>query len=93
MSLVDIFKDITLKEYSRAGIGAVAILSIVWYLYSENRKHQVSLEKRVEKLETNYEECLTSKFEAMRQQVDKSNYWIEKTDRHLTELEVIIKNK
>jgi hypothetical protein len=91
--MLDLFKDITLKEYSRAGIGAVAIIVIVWYLYSENRKHQISLEKRVERLEINYEGCLTTKFESMRNQVDKSNYWLEKTDRHLTELELIIKNK
>jgi hypothetical protein len=99
--LAEIFKDITIKEYSRAGIGAVAIILIVWYLYGRVEKqneliarHQFNLEKRVERLETNYEDCLTSKFEAMREQVDKSNNWLQRTDKHLSEIEnLIIKNK
>lgn len=99
--LLDIFKDITLKEYSRAGIGVVSIILIVWYLYGRVEKqneliakHQFSLEKRVERLETNYEECLTSKFNTMREQVDKSNYWLQRTDKHLSEIEhLIIKHK
>jgi hypothetical protein len=100
MNLIDIFKDISIKEYKRAGIGALMIIVAVWYLYTQNQKqadilarHQIKLENRVDKLEIDIIECNTAKFEVLRQQVDKSNNLIEKTDRHLDVIENLIKNK
>jgi hypothetical protein len=98
--MIDIFKEITLKEYTRAGIGAIAMLFVVWYFYNQTEKqqtiimqHQVMLNKRVERLESDIMECNATKFEALRNQVDKSNMLIERTDKHLTEIELLIKNK
>ena len=100
MNLIDLFKDISIKEYKRAGIGALMIIVAVWYLYTQNQKqadilarHQMKLENRVDKLEVDIIECNTAKFEVLRQQVDKSNNLIEKTDRHLDRIENLIKNK
>lgn len=98
--MFQIFKEITLKEYYRAGIGALAMLFLIYYLYNQNDKqsqilmqHQIMLQRRVERLESDIMECNTTKFEALRNQVDKSNQLIERTDKHLTEIEVLIKNK
>lgn len=100
MNLIDLFKDISIKEYKRAGIGALILLGAMYYLYSENQKqaeiiarHSIQLEKRVERLEIDIQDCQTAKFEALRAQVDKSNGLIEKVDSHLTTIEAIIKNK
>ncbi len=37
--MFDLFKDITAKEYARAGIGAVLVIFIVWYFYNQNEAH------------------------------------------------------
>jgi hypothetical protein len=100
MTFLDLFKDISIKEYKRAGIGALILLGAMYYLYSENQKqaeiiarHSLQLEKRVERLEMDIQDCQTAKFEALRIQVDKSNGLIEKVDNHLNTIEAIIKNK
>lgn len=98
--MFEIFKEITFKEYTRAGMGAVAMLFIVWYFYGKSEKqqellmqHQIMLQRRVERLESDIMECNTTKFEALRNQVDRSNQLIERTDKHLDEIEILIKNK
>jgi len=75
-------------------------MGAMWFLYSENQKqaqiiarHSIQLERRVERLELDIQDCQTAKFEALRVQVNKSNGLIEKVDNHLNTIEAIIKNK
>jgi uncharacterized coiled-coil protein SlyX len=107
MTFLDLFKDISIKEYKRAGIGAVMIIVAVWYLYSQNEKQaeeikqhnnylrieQQELKQRITRLEDGLFACQNANVEVLRAQVDKSNNLIEKTDRHLDQIEILIKNK
>ena len=107
MTFLDLFKDISIKEYKRAGIGAVMILFVVWFLYNQNAtqaleikqhndylmREQQELKKRVVRLEDGLFACQNANVEVLRTQVDKSNGLIEKVDNHLNTIEAIIKNK
>jgi len=69
----ELFKEITLKEYARAGIGALILMLATYLLYMDNKRHQLLLESRVERLEMEIKECNLDKFRLLNDQINKNN--------------------
>jgi hypothetical protein len=97
MGLNDIIKDITIKEYTRAGIGILAVFIMTYYFWNRSEQqnkiiyaHQKQLEERVQRLEIDIRNCNDTKFDALRFQVDKSNQVIEKNSETLIQIKQII---
>lgn len=93
MGFQDVLKEITIKEYTRAGIGIIAVFIMSYYFYSKSEQqnkiiyaHQKQLEERVQRLEQEIRNCNDTKFDALRFQVDKSNQVIEKNSETLIQI-------
>ena len=97
MALNDVLKDITIKEYTRAGIGIIAVFIMTYYFYRRSEQqnkiiyaHQKGLEERVQNLEGEIRNCNDAKFEALRFQVDKSNHVIEKNTETMVQIKQLL---
>ena len=77
-------------ELTKAGVLFSVLGLAVYYLYSDNRRYQENIEKRLFQVELQVNECMKENNEILRNEVNKGHIVIEKNNKILEK--IIIEN-